>query len=109
LSSAEIYDPAADEWAATGNMRVSEWNHAATRLSDGRVLVSGGLSGFFGTANAHSEIFDPASGSWSDEPGDMQRRRGGHRLMTMTDGRVFAIGGAGSGDSDANRIAETWQ
>ena len=109
LSSAEIYDPSEDEWAATGSMIVSEWRPASTRLPDGRVLISGGQSGFIGTANAHSELFDPASGSWSNDAGDMARRRGGHRLMTLTDGRVFAIGDQGPGDEDANRIAELWQ
>ncbi|MEZ4281388.1 MAG: Ig-like domain-containing protein [Myxococcota bacterium] len=109
LSSAEIYDPSEDEWAATGSLNISKWRPAATRLSDGRVLISGGQSGFISTATSHSEIFDPASGSWSNDAGNMVRRRGGHRLMTLNDGRVFAIGDAGPGDDDANRIAELWQ
>src|SRR5258708_20586324 len=42
LSSAEIYDPGAGTFIATGSMSVAREGHTATMLRDGRVLIAGG-------------------------------------------------------------------
>ena len=44
-SDAEIYDPALGTWSLTGSMSTDRaYDHSATRLADGRVLISGGYS-----------------------------------------------------------------
>lgn len=42
LKSAEVYDPAANQWSSAPDMGVARMDHVATALSDGEVLVVGG-------------------------------------------------------------------
>ena len=55
-------------WTATGNMSTARYNHNATLLTNGKVLVLGGTWGspnIYSTATVTAELFDPATGSWS--------------------------------------------
>jgi N-acetylneuraminic acid mutarotase len=65
-------------------------------LADGRVLVAGGLVWGAGnntqTWTERSELYDPATGTWS-ATGSLQGRRLGHSLTRLSDGRVLAAGG----------------
>src|SRR5215472_11154509 len=58
---------AAGSWSTTGSMTVARVQHAATRLVDGRVLVSGGVdsSGSGGQDLASAELYDHTTGTWS--------------------------------------------
>lgn len=61
---AELYDPATGTWSETGSMSRWRYSPKANLLSDGRVLVTGGLiSGGGDTRSA--ELYDPATGTWS--------------------------------------------
>ena len=60
LVSAEWYDPAAGTWRNTGSLGTARGRHTATLLTNGLVLVAGG-----NPTTASSELFNPATGTWS--------------------------------------------
>ena len=65
-SSAELYDPAAQTFTSTANMSAVRYNHAATLMNDGRVLISDGMTvaGSSGSGIGLDEIYDPAAGQF---------------------------------------------
>jgi len=70
--------------------------HAATALSDGRVLITGGFA-LEGHALTSAEIFDPAINTFTPT-GDMRVGRTGHSATLLPDGRVLIAGGWGDRD-----------
>jgi hypothetical protein len=93
---------AAGTWSLTGSMSTARYSgHTATLLSDGRVLVSGGVSGSFdGLASA--EIYDPALGTWSLTGSMSTARFYAHTATLLSDGRVLVSGGF---DGSGNPVA----
>jgi TolB-like protein len=69
--------------------------HSATLLSDGRVLIAGGI-GADGGAIAAVELFDPLSRSFTDF-GSLGVARSEH-TATLVDGGVLMVGGADPAD-----------
>jgi N-acetylneuraminic acid mutarotase len=66
--------------------------HAATLLMNGTVLVSGGFNWPGGTIGT-SEVYDPASGSWTTT-GSLSTSRMEHTATLLPDGKVLVSGGA---------------
>ena len=73
LDTAEIYNPATHTFAATnGPMTASRWQHTATMLNDGSVLLAGGFSGAATWALAPFDKDAGDSGSWTPTSGAIE-------------------------------------
>jgi N-acetylneuraminic acid mutarotase len=94
LTSAELYDPRG-AWTAAGNLKVEREFHTATLLPDGKVLVTGGHNGGEGgTASISSaELYDPATKTWSETAGMMEKKRHYHTATLLQNGKVLIVGG----------------
>jgi hypothetical protein len=57
LMSAELYDPAAGTFTATGSMTTTRSGHTATLLPSGKVLIAGGLDND-GNSLASAELYE---------------------------------------------------
>jgi N-acetylneuraminic acid mutarotase len=94
-ATAELYDPVADEWTMTGNLGKTVRGCTATLLSDGRVLVTGGMDRpWTGNvpASASAAVYDPSTGTWG-ATSDMLEGRSEHTATPLPDGRVLVAGG----------------
>ncbi|GAA3346326.1 hypothetical protein GCM10020358_56880 [Amorphoplanes nipponensis] len=86
------YDPAT---GVVTQRTVTETGHdmfcpGISVLPDGRIVVTGGND------SARTSLYDPATDAWTTGPA-MRTARGYQASATLSDGRVFTIGGSWSG------------
>jgi len=95
--TAELYDSATGSWSGTGSAKEDRadqylrfFNHTATLLPNGKVLVAGGSQndGSFNT----SELYDPATGTWSFT-GTLNTARESHTATLLPNGKVLIAAG----------------
>ncbi|MEL6704493.1 MAG: kelch repeat-containing protein [Bacteroidota bacterium] len=67
--------------------------HAAVRLDDGRVLVTGGTPQRDGTVRDIAYVFNPQSNRFKTLSARMVEARAGHTASLLPDGRVLLLGG----------------
>jgi hypothetical protein len=97
VASAEIYDPAAQEWSPAGVLNDARFAHTATLLPDGDVLVAGGSDNEDERpAIASAEIWHAASRTF-EAVAPMAASRANHTATLLADGTVMVAGGLASG------------
>ena len=89
--SAELFDPAANSWSASGPLMVGRSGATATLLPSGQVLIAGGTAN--GAALASLELFDPNPNTFSLVAGVLSSARENHAAVLLPDGRVLIAGG----------------
>ncbi|WNG47590.1 hypothetical protein F0U60_28300 [Archangium minus] len=82
-------------WAPTASpMSHARYDHTATVLPNGKVLVVGGLGG--STLLASAELYDPSTGAWTPA-GSLQTVRYRHTATLLPNGKVLVAGGYADG------------
>ncbi|MFC0542520.1 DUF6603 domain-containing protein [Kutzneria chonburiensis] len=101
LAYCERYDASTGHWTPTGSLLVPRKGHQAIRLTDDRILVTGGdavgldANGVFNPDSvATAEICDSTGTTWT-AAAPMPGGRSRHRAVRTRGGQVLVIGGTG--------------
>jgi WD40 repeat protein len=98
-------------FSRTGNLTTTRTSHTATLLTNGRVLITGGVSvppPFSVWASA--ELYDPSTGTFT-ATGEMTTSRSSHTATLLPNGKVLIAGGqsrVGAVGSSAVASAEVY-
>jgi hypothetical protein len=95
---AEVFDPVLGTFTEVGQMSHGRVDHAAARLPDGRVLITGGsvLNGENLSDWTDAEYFDPATGQFTPHPNGMVNSHSTHACLDLFDGRFLVAAGSAS-------------
>lgn len=85
-------------WSATANLHTAHFNHGATLLNDGTVLVEGGAG------SAVAEIYNPAQRTWITT-GSLSAPRTAHTATLLQNGKVLVAGGFNVVNNNVNSLA----
>ncbi|HET6177355.1 MAG TPA: kelch repeat-containing protein [Candidatus Sulfotelmatobacter sp.] len=116
-NSAEVYNPTAGTFTATGSMLQARAEFGVTLLANGQVLVAGGCTaydanGCLSTTNK-AEIYNPATGTWKATSA-MRAARHAMTATRLPSGKVLVAGGATSANDALisseiyDPVARTW-
>jgi hypothetical protein len=78
-------------WEYTGSLNTARMWYTATLLSDGNVLVAGGLNTHIGYL-ASAELYDASTGTWTIT-GSLNEARDSDTATLLSDGKVLVAGG----------------
>jgi Galactose oxidase, central domain len=96
-ATADIYDPSANTFVHTaGSMIETRESHAASLLSNGWVLISGGYNGSSSVVSQTAEIYNPGADMFT-MVGTMTIPRVYQKSVTLNDGTVLVIDGRNLG------------
>jgi Kelch motif/Galactose oxidase, central domain len=102
IAAAEIFDPATETFTPTGSLNLARGGHETVVLADGRVMLLAGRSTAAPCCTvASTEIYNPATGTWSfaasvptgTSLGTIFPGYTDHRAALLNDGKVLLTGG----------------
>ena len=108
--NAAVSAPAAikiNGFVTTGSMGTARSFHTATLLGNGKVLVTGGFN-TSGAPLASSELYDPASGTFSVTPNNMPNKAAGHTATLLGNGKVLVAGGGNASSELYDPATNLW-
>jgi hypothetical protein len=89
------------------SMNQARLRHTATRLGDGRVLVTGGVD-LTGQPSSSVEIYDPSLKTWTPTT-PMSTARSEHTATLLTNGQVLVAGGSFAASAEIyHPDSKTW-
>lgn len=67
MSSSEYYNPDNNTWNSAGSITTTRVGHSAVKLSNGKVLISGGCSAsaYFTSVTTSCKLYDPDLKPWT--------------------------------------------
>jgi hypothetical protein len=99
-TAADVFDPDTGRLSSTGPMAINQRPWTATRLNDGRVLLTGGFewdpARKVAAVSDAVQIYDPKTESFT-LAGRMPTPRIGHSAVLLDDGDVLVMGGHAEG------------
>jgi hypothetical protein len=101
----ELYDPAAGTWHDAGWMGSGIYQHTATLLPNGKLLVAGGTSGT--PVFPYAYLYDPLTDSWIGT-GSMSAGKYLHTATLLLNGKVLVTGGYGGTEELYDPALGTW-
>ena len=96
MSDAELFDPKTEKFSTIEKMQTARISAAATKLADGRILLTGGAANR-GQILSSAEIYDPAANKFTLTD-SMNVVRYKHDSILLADGRVLVFGGSDNRD-----------
>jgi hypothetical protein len=87
-SSAELFDPTKNTFAATGSLSVARDGATATLLPNGKVLIAGGSNP---TSTSTAEIFEESTGTFRVLASKMSAPHALHGAVLLPNGRVLIV------------------
>jgi hypothetical protein len=99
LNTSELYNPATNTWAATGNLNEARYLTEMVQVGDGRALIAGG----FGPTDT-AETFNPATGTWSFTGNPMRFSKARPTVTRLPNGNALVNNGWANGPVPSSDI-----
>ncbi len=101
-SVAEIYDGSTNAWTMAAAMPKGRYASALTKLSSGKILISGGYEPATSVISA-TAVYDPALDAWTAKA-SMPQVREFHTATALSNGKVLVAGGDQGGSGSTSNL-----